>query len=241
MQPVPWSAFWPVDAPDLFVARLVTGAVAIFVLGGWLGRLVGKPIAAKIVAGSWMAAATLALAWRLGIPLAETALVPRAALLSLALATGIGVVVAPVIMVAVRLPEMRRFYPELRLPAAAGSSQARLRLAMIGAWLVYLVGYEALFRGLLLPVLAREFGLWPGIATTTGLYVLAHLDRPAAESLAAIPAGFVMAVITLVTGSVLASLLLHWVIATVNETSAAALAGRQAKTHNPSVGDTGLP
>ena len=230
MQPVPWSELWPVNAPDLFVPRLVTGAVAIFVIGGWLGRLVGKPIAAKLVAGSWMAAATLTLAWRLGIPLAETAFVPRAPLLSLALAAGIGVAVAPVIMVAVRLPEMRRFYPELRLPAAAGSSRARLRLAMIGGWLVYLVGYEALFRGLLVPVLAREFGLWPGIAVATGLYVLAHLDRPSAESLAAIPAGFVMAALTLVTGSFVASLLLHWIISTVNETSAAALAA-DANSH----------
>jgi membrane protease YdiL (CAAX protease family) len=232
MQPLPWVDLWPADPAALFVPRLVISAVAIFVIGGWLGRRAGHPVAAKIVAGSWMAAATLALAWRLGIPLDETALVPRAPLVSLALAGGIGIAVAPVIMAAVRLPEMRRFYPELRLPAAvaAGSSQPRWRLAMIGAWLVYLVGYEALFRGLLLPLLTREFGLWPGIAVTTGLYVLAHLDRPTAESLAAIPAGFVMAAITLVTGSFLAALLLHWIISTINETSAAALAGRPTGT-----------
>jgi hypothetical protein len=33
-----------------------------------------------------------------------------------------------------------------------------------------------------------------------------------------------MAAITLVTGSFLASLLLHWIISTINETSAAAIA-----------------
>jgi membrane protease YdiL (CAAX protease family) len=232
MQPFSWSDLWPADPVDLFVPRLVLSAVAIFVLGGWFGRLAGNAITAKLVAGFWMAAATLSLVWRLGIPLDETALVPRAPLLSLALACGIGVLVGPVIMCAVRLPEMRRFYPELRLPAtaAAGSSQALLRLAMIGAWLVYLIGYEALFRGFLLPVLVREFGLWPGIAVTTGLYVLAHLDRPSAESLAAIPAGVVMAAITLVAGSFLPAILLHWIISTVNETSAVALV--HAESHS---------
>jgi membrane protease YdiL (CAAX protease family) len=226
MQPLPWIDLWPADPAALFVPRLVISAAAIFVIGGWLGRRAGHPVAAKIIAGSWMAAATLALAWRLGIPLDETALVPRSVLLSLVLALGLGAAVAPVVILAVRLPEMRRFYPELRSPvvAAGGSSAVRARLAMIGAWLVYLVGYEALFRGLLLPLFTREFGLWPGIAVTTGLYVLAHLDRPTAESLAAIPAGFVMAAITLVTGSFLASLLLHWIISTINETSAAAIA-----------------
>jgi hypothetical protein len=165
MQPLSWNDLWPVAPADLFVPRLVLSAVAIFVIGGWLGRLAGNAITAKLVAGAWMAAATLALAWRLGIPLDETALMPRAPLLSLALAGGIGILIAPVIMVAVRLPEMRRFYPELRLPAAAaaGSSPARLRLAMIGGWLVYLIGYEALFRGLLLP--ARSLHSLPASLT----------------------------------------------------------------------------
>ncbi|MEI6504550.1 MAG: CPBP family intramembrane glutamic endopeptidase [Planctomycetota bacterium] len=235
MQPLSWHDFWPAAATSLFVPRLVIGAVAIFVLGALFGGFVGGPrpaatpgraVAVKIVSGCWMAVATLSLAWWLGIPLEETALVPRAPLLSLAFAVGIGAAVAPVIVTGARLQEMRRFYPEMRLTGSdcAGSSRTRWRLAMLAAWLIYLIGYEALFRGLLLPILTRELDLWPGMAVATGLYVLAHHDRPAVESLAAIPTGFVMAAITLTTGSFLAPLLLHWIIAAVNETASASLA-----------------
>jgi len=229
MQPLTWNELWPPDAAALFVPRLVTAAVAVFVLGEWFGRLAAggtaavspkRAVAAKLVGGSWLAVASLRILGWLGIPLADTALMPGSVGLSLGLAVAIGLAVTPVLTCAGWLPEMRQFYPEMRLgegPATAAAAW-RWRLAMIGSWLVYLVGYEALFRGLLLPLLARELGLWPGIAVATGLYVLAHLARPAAESLAAIPAGFALAAITLVTGSILAAVVLHWIIASVNET-----------------------
>jgi membrane protease YdiL (CAAX protease family) len=231
MQPIPWteiwSQFWPLAADTMLAPRLVTGGVAVFVVGAWLGRLVAHPLAAKLVAGGWMAVGTAGLVARLGLPLADTAIVPRIAPPAAGLAFGLGLLVIPLLiipllMAAVRLPEMRHFYPEIwpRLPARW---QARHRVAAVaGGWLVYLLGYEALFRGLLLPGLVAAIGIWPGIAVATGLYVLAHLDRPSAETLASIPTGFVFALLTLATGSFLAALLLHWIIATTNELAAAA-------------------
>lgn len=229
MQPVPWNELWPPDSAALFVPRLVTAAVSVFVLGEWFGRLAagGSPavsppraVAAKLVAGSWMAAATLGIVGWLGVPFGDTTLVPHSVGLSLGLAVAIGLAVTPVVTCAGWLPEMRHFYPEMRLASEAATAATAWgwRLAMIGSWLVYLVGYEALFRGLLLPLLARELGPWPGIAVATGLYVLAHLARPTAESLASIPAGFGLAAVTLVTGSILSAVVLHWIIASVNET-----------------------
>jgi membrane protease YdiL (CAAX protease family) len=237
MQPMPWSDLWPPPAEAVFVTRLVTAAVTIFVLGAWLGRLVSHPLAAKVVGGAWMAAATAGLVAWLGVPFTATALPPRNVALSAAVALGLGGLAIPPLVAAVRLPEMRRFYPELwtRLPpccpAAArprppsASMPRRVALVAVG-WFVYLLGYEALFRGTLLPLLVASLGAWPGMAVTTGLYVLAHLDRPSAETLAAIPTGFVFAVVTLVTGSFLAALLLHCIIATVNELAAARRAAR---------------
>jgi membrane protease YdiL (CAAX protease family) len=223
MQPIPWSDLWPPAADALFVPRLVTGVVAVFVLGSWFGRLAGHPLAAKIVAGIWMAAASAGLVLLLGVSVPETAVLPRSPGLSLVLALGFGSLAVPLIVAATRLPEMQRFYPEIwpslappLAPATGGWSRRRMAV-VAAAWLVYLIGYEALFRGLLLPLLVGSLGVWPGIAVTTGLYVLAHLDRPSAESLAAIPTGFIFAVITLVTGSFLAAVLLHWIIATSNE------------------------
>lgn len=241
MQPLTWNELWPPDAAAVFVPGLVTAAVAVFVLGEWFGRLAagGTPavsparaVAAKLVGGSWMTVAALGIASWLGVPLTDTLLSPRSVGPSLGLAVSIGLAVTPVLMCAGWLPEMRQFYPEMRLVAGTASAAAawRWRLAMIGSWLVYLVGYEALFRGLLLPLLAGELGLWPGIAVATGLYVLAHLARPAAESLAAIPFGFVLATITLVTGSILAAIVLHWIIASVNETVSSVRADRGKST-----------
>jgi len=229
MQPIPWteiwSQFWPLAADAMFVPRLVTGVVVLFVVGAWLGRLVAHPLAAKLVAGGWMAVGTTGLVARLGVPLTDTALLPRSPTLSAGLALGLGLLAMPLLIAAVRLPEMRRFYPEIwpRLPARW--TPRRRVAAVAGGWLGYLVGYEAVFRGLLLPLLVAAIGIWPGMAVATGLYVLAHLDRPSAETLASIPTGFVFALLTLATGSFLAALLLHWIIATTNELAAAARGG----------------
>jgi membrane protease YdiL (CAAX protease family) len=226
MQPIPWteiwSQFWPPTAEVMLVPRLVTGGVAVFVVGAWLGRLAAHPLAAKLVAGGWMAVGTAGLVARLGLPLTDTALLPQSPTLSTGVAVGLGLLAIPLLIAAVRLPEMRQFYPEIwpRLPA---SWTPRKRVAAVaGGWLVYLLGYEALFRGLLLPGLVAEIGIWPGMAIATGLYVLAHLDRPSAETLASIPTGFAFALLTLLTGSFLVALLLHWIIATANELAAAA-------------------
>jgi membrane protease YdiL (CAAX protease family) len=225
MQPIPWNELWPPAADALFVPRLVIGVVAVFVLGSWFGRLVAHPLAAKLVAGVWMAAATAGLVVRLDVPLTETALVPRSPALSAGLALGLGLAALPALVAAAWLPEMRRFYPELWPGLGPTRGRWERGAAVAGAWLVYLIGYEALFRGLLLPLLVAALGMWPGLAVATGLYVLAHLDRPSAETLAAIPAGFVFALITLATGSFLAAVLLHWIIATTSELVAAARAG----------------
>ena len=220
MQPIPWSDLWPPTPDATFVPRLVTAAVTVFVLGAWFGRLAAQPIVAKFVAGVWMASAMVAVVAWLGVPVADTAIVPHTVGLSVALAVGLGILVIPGIVAAQRLPEMRRFYPEL-WPHLPATWTWRRRIAVVAAaWLVYLVGYEAVFRGVLLPLLSGALGVWPGVAVTTAVYVLAHLDRPSAETLAAIPTGFVFAVLTLLTGSFLAALLLHGIIAVSNELAA---------------------
>jgi membrane protease YdiL (CAAX protease family) len=220
MQPIPWQDLWPPAPNATFVPALLTATVTVFVLGTWFGRLAPHPVAAKFVAGGWMAAAMTAVVAWLGVPLADTAISPRHVGLSVALAAGLGILVVPGIVAAQRLPEMRRFYPELWPHLPAGWSWRRRITVVAAAWLVYLVGYEALFRGVLLPLLAGSLGVWPGVAVTTAVYVLAHLDRPSAEMLGAIPMGFVFAALTLLTGSCVAAVLLHGIIAMSNELAA---------------------
>ncbi len=96
----------------------------------------------------------------------------------------------------------------------------RMVLGSFGLWAVYLLGYELLFRGLLLFPLAAELGWWPALGLSTGMYVLAHLHKPAAETLGCIPMGFVFGWMALDSGSVLLPWLLHLGIVVVNESLA---------------------
>ena len=88
-------------------------------------------------------------------------------------------------------------------------------------WAGYLLGYECLFRGVLLSGLVEPFGTWPALAMVTGLYTLAHLHKDAAETLSCIPMGFVFGWAALETGSFLGPFVLHLLIATSYERFAA--------------------
>ncbi|MEN8226262.1 MAG: hypothetical protein ABFS05_12970, partial [Bacteroidota bacterium] len=65
-----------------------------------------------------------------------------------------------------RKPDIIAMYPELRKQEWG---PATILLAA-GGWVVYLAGYEYLFRGLLLFSCYEAFGLWPAIAINLGLY-----------------------------------------------------------------------
>ncbi len=153
-------------------------------------------------------------------------------LLALGLALGGNGVAAPVlhplhalpfvallpVALAARSPANLARSPQLRRAVMP----PRLVLASFGLWALYLLGYELLFRGLLLFPLAAELGWWPALGLSTGMYVLAHLHKPAAETLGCIPMGFVFGWMALDSGSVLLPWSLHLAIVVVNES----LAGR---------------
>lgn len=88
-------------------------------------------------------------------------------------------------------------------------------------WAVYLLGYECLFRGALLSGLVDPLGVWPALAVVTGLYTLAHLHKPATETLSCIPMGLVFGGCALNTGGFLGPALLHLLIAVTHDRFAA--------------------
>lgn len=98
----------------------------------------------------------------------------------------------------------------------------RVVLGSLAIWAVYLLGYELLFRGLLLFPLEAELGFWPALGLSTAIYTLAHLHKPAPETLGCIPMGFAFGWMALDSGSVLLPWALHVAIVAVNE----GLAGR---------------
>ncbi len=87
----------------------------------------------------------------------------------------------------------------------------------VGGWALYLLAYEFIFRGLLLFSTVAAFGVWPAIAINLLLYAAFHIPNGKKETLAAIPFGLVLCVVSLLTGSFWMAFLLHLVLSTSTE------------------------
>ena len=136
---------------------------------------------------------------------------------SLGWALAVMVVFLPFIWASAKKPEIQKCYPELRV----APRDTHLVLNSATGWFVFLLGYEIVFRGLLLHYGIKIWGLWPGIAVMTALYVLAHLHKPASETFACFFVGPLFAYLTIETGTVWTVVLLHVMIAVTNENLAA--------------------
>lgn len=97
-----------------------------------------------------------------------------------------------------RIPHMRMTYWGVKEIAISA-----------GGWAVYLLGYEFLFRGLLLFTTAAAFGILPALLINIGLYSAFHLPNGMKETLAAIPFGFLLCLVSLISGSFLPAFFLH--------------------------------
>jgi membrane protease YdiL (CAAX protease family) len=101
--------------------------------------------------------------------------------------------------------DLRTFYPELHLKQWTLGS---LGIASAG-WIIYLAGYEYLFRGILLSGCINAFGVWPAIAINLALYSSLHLYKGLKEAVAAIPFGAFLCYITIESQSVVPAILIH--------------------------------
>lgn len=82
-------------------------------------------------------------------------------------------------------------------------------LAHMGGQLAYYVGWELLFRGVLLSGLRGRYGFAGANAIQTALSVVAHFGRPLPETVAAIPAGLAFGGIARQTGSIWPVVVIH--------------------------------
>ena len=96
-------------------------------------------------------------------------------------------------------------YPQLRIMKWSLSNC----LVDISGWIVYILGYEFFFRGILWFVCFRSFGLWPALIINMILYAIVHLDQGIVMSVGAIPVGIIFCLLTLLTGSFLFAFLIH--------------------------------
>lgn len=112
-----------------------------------------------------------------------------------------------------RNPKTHKVYPQLRIREWTPGLFA---LSALG-WFLYLLGYEYLFRGILLFGIFDTWGYWPAIAINTVIYSLAHFNKGPGETLGAIPFGILLCIITLSSGTIWFALIAHLGLALSND------------------------
>ena len=112
-----------------------------------------------------------------------------------------------------RKPKTQEMYPQLRIK---NWTPGLFMLNALG-WFFYLLGYEYLFRGILLFGVYEDWGFWGAIATNTALYSLAHFNKGPGEALGAIPFGILICLVTLSTGTIWFALMAHLSLALSND------------------------
>ncbi|MBJ6762564.1 CPBP family intramembrane metalloprotease [Myxococcaceae bacterium JPH2] len=123
-------------------------------------------------------------------------------------------------------------YPEIKVQPPW---PARLHALNLLGWMLYLAGYELLFRGLMLFPLARNLGSWPAIAITTALYAYAHVPKSPQETVSTFLLGYYFGAVALFTNSIVSPFLIHVCIACSSE-GFALLALRQGAQRSIALG-----
>lgn len=112
--------------------------------------------------------------------------------------------------------ENQRNYPQVRSKSWTNKT---LTIYLFG-WSIYLFGYELLFRGVLLLPLYQILGFWPAVIVNISLYSSTHIPKGLTETLGAIPLGFVLCILTIISDSIWIAFIVHLIMAWTNSLSA---------------------
>ena len=125
---------------------------------------------------------------------------------------GIISVIVPLVYVNAKKPKNLLVYPQIR----TGNWNGKLVRNNFLSWAVYLLGYELLFRGVLLFPLVAVMGVWPAIAINIALYSATHIPKGLTETIGAIPLSIVLCLLCIHTGNLWLAFLVHIAIAWTN-------------------------
>lgn len=84
-----------------------------------------------------------------------------------------------------------------------------LFLINVSGWIIYLVGYEFLFRGILLFECNNSFGFWPAIAINVAVYSAIHMVYGKEQTIGSIVFGGIACYLTLSCGTLLIPIIIH--------------------------------
>ena len=76
-------------------------------------------------------------------------------------------------------------------------------------WIFYLIGYEFLFRGILLFECYNSFGFWPAIAINVAIYSAIHMIYGKEQTIGALIFGFLASYLTIIQGTILIPIAMH--------------------------------
>ena len=99
-------------------------------------------------------------------------------------------------------------YPETRLYRW----NAGMMWTYLSAWLIYLIGYEILFRGLLLIALIPYLGIYWALGLHVIIYILVHLHKNREELLGSAIFALGIGYFCAVTASIVPALFLHLIV-----------------------------
>ncbi len=126
---------------------------------------------------------------------------------------GIIILLIPLNRYASKTKANQAIYPQMRVKEWTNS----LFFLNAGLWILYLLGYEFVFRGLLFFTTLPYFGLWPAILLNATLYALVHIPKGLRE----IGGGFIFGIFLCLgcyyTGGFWFAFLVHTFQAVFNE------------------------
>lgn len=188
-------AYWYLGSPgpSLLYSAPRTLAAALVNIGWALVLLLLVPVGLLWVLGDLKRVPLGLGAWRVGLP----ATVVLAVVAGAALWVGSGD------------PVLQQTYP---WPGSWPGRSLLNLAAWAGLYALYYVAFEFFYRGFVLRLLEPHWGLSAAVWTQVLLSVLIHVGKPLSETLAALPAGFLFAFLTLRTRSLVWPILLHLAI-----------------------------
>lgn len=84
-------------------------------------------------------------------------------------------------------------------------------------WVIFLIGYEFLFRGFLFFSSLEVMVPWAAVALNCVLYAAAHFYKGPGEIMGAIPVGILLCCLTNYTGNIWSAVVIHSIMALSNE------------------------
>ena len=129
---------------------------------------------------------------------------------------GLSAVMIPLVSFSARKPKHLVNYPQIR----AREWNSKMVRGNLAVWAVYLLGYEFLFRGVLLFPLVEEIGLWPAIAVNIGMYTGTHIPYGLKITIGTIPLSIVLCLLSVQTGTIWIAFFVHTTIAWTNSLTA---------------------